>query len=80
MLPTQQDRRWVENRVAAFQPLPMVYRAPIGIILLPQLVHHIQWQTTKECWPATKEELTALETPAAMQKYLEIVAASIGAG
>lgn len=58
----------------------MVYPAPVGNILLPVLVHYIQWQTPAECWPATKEELAALKTPTDMRNYLGIVAASIGAG
>ena len=80
MLPTQNNRRWVENRVAAFSPLPMVYPAPIGYILLPVGIHHLLWQTPAECWPATKEEIEALKTPTDLQNYLGIVAASIGAG
>lgn len=80
MLPTQQDRRWVENRVATFSPLPMAYRAPVGHVLLPVVIHHLLWQTPAECWQATKEELEELKTPADMRNYLGIVAASMGAG
>ena len=80
MLPTQQDRRWVERRIEAFQPLPAVFIAPVGPLMLPNLVHHIQWQTPRDCWPAVKEEMEEIASQPHMAKYLATVAKSIGAG